>query len=165
MMRRFTNIGIGGLAACLLLGQSVHMAHAATATSTIAVTATVLSFCSLTALPLAFGNYSSAAVNATTTLAVLCTVGTTYNVGLDLGQGSGATLSQRKMTFNTSVLGYGLFADAAHSVIWGSTVGTNTQTGTGTGLTQTLTVYGQIPANQVVAPGAYTDTVTATITY
>ena len=164
-MRLLLNIGLGGLAAGLLLGQGAQTAHAATATSTIAVTATVLSFCSLTALPLAFGNYSTALVNATTTLAVLCTVGTTYNVGLDLGQGSGATVSQRKMTYNTSVLGYGLYADAAHSIAWGSTVGSNTQTGTGTGLTQTLTVYGQIPANQVVAPGLYTDTVTATITY
>ncbi len=151
--------------AALSLGQGVSAAHAATATSTIAVSATVLSFCSLTALPLAFGTYSTAVVNATTTLAVACTVGTSYNVGLDLGQGSGATVALRKMTLNTSELSYALYSDAARTVPWGNTVGTNTLGGTGTGLTQTITVYGQIPANQIVAPGLYTDTVTATITY
>ena len=158
-------MGVCGLAAGLLLGQGIPAARAATATSTIAVSATVLSFCSLTALPLAFGNYSTALVNATTSLTVTCTVGTTYNVGLDVGQGTGATVSLRKMAFNTSLLGYSLYADAAHSIVWGNTVGTNTQTGTGNGLAQAITVYGQIPAGQAVAPGLYTDTVTATITY
>ena len=145
-MRRIVRIGACGLAAAVLLGQA---AQAATATSTIAVSATVLSFCSLTALPLAFGNYSSALVNATTTLAVVCTVGTTYSVGLDLGQGTGATVTQRRMTLNTSQLSYALYSDAARTTPWGNTVGTNTQAGTGNGLTQTLTVYGQIPANQL----------------
>ena len=164
-MRIGINIGACGLAAGLLLVQGAPVASAATATSTIAVTATVLSFCTITALPLAFGNYSAAVVNATTSLAVACTVGTTYNVGLDVGVGTGATVAQRKMTFNTSTLNYGLFSDAARTVQWGPTVGTNTVAGTGTGLVQNLNVYGQIPANQVVAPGLYTDTVTAVITY
>ncbi len=158
-------MGGGGLAAALLLGAHAPAASAATATSSIAVSATVLSFCSLTALPLAFGNYSAAAVSATTTLSVVCTVGTTYSVGLDVGQGSGATVTQRRMTFNTSQLAYGLYSDSGHTAAWGNTVGTNTLAGTGNGLAQVLTVYGQIPANQVVAPGLYTDTVTATITY
>ena len=115
-MRRIVRIGACGLAA-VLLGQA---AQAATATSTIAVSATVLSFCSLTALPLAFGNYSSALVNATTTLAVVCTVGTTYSVGLDLGQGTGATVTQRRMTLNTSQLSYALYSDAARTTPWGT---------------------------------------------
>jgi spore coat protein U-like protein len=37
--------------------------------------------------------------------------------------------------------------------------------GTGNGNAQTLTVYGQLPAGQYVTPGAYADTITATITY
>ena len=154
-----------GLAACCLLVQAAPAAKAATATSTIAVSATVLSFCTIAAAPLAFGNYSTAVVNATTSLAVTCTVGTSYNVGLDTGQGTGATITQRKMTLNSSTLTYGLYSDSARSVPWGYTVGTNTLAGTGNGLVQAITVYGQIPANQAVAPGLYTDTVTATITY
>ena len=164
-MRRVSKICGCGLVAAMLLAPGAQPSQAATATATIAVSATVLSFCTIAALPLAFGNYSSAAVNATTTVTVGCTLGTTYNVGLDVGQGTGATVAQRKMTFNTNTLGYALFSDAARTVAWGNTVGTNTVTGTGTGGTQTLTVYGQVPANQLVAPGAYTDLVTATITY
>ena len=164
-MCRISKICGWGLLAGLMLGQGVQPARAATATSAIAVTATVLSFCSITALPLAFGNYNNALVNATTALAVTCTVGTTYNVGLDLGLGTGATVAQRRMTFNTSQLAYGLYVDAAHTMAWGNTIGTNTLAGTGSGLVQTITVYGQIPAGQAVAPGVYTDTVMATITY
>lgn len=164
-MRIRTKSAVCGLAAGLLLVQGAPAASAATATSTIAVSATVLSFCTITALPLAFGNYSTGLVNAATTLAVACTVGTSYNIGLDLGAGTGATVAQRKMTLNTSVLNYGLFSDAGHTTPWGQTIGTNTLAGTGTGLVQTISVYGQIPANQIVAPGLYTDTVTAIITY
>jgi spore coat protein U-like protein len=49
-------------------------------------------------LPLAFGNYSSAQLDATTTLTASCTVGTPYTVGLDAGLGTGATTTTRKMT-------------------------------------------------------------------
>ena len=155
----------GLVAASLLMQPMRTAAQATTMTSTIAVSATVLSFCTIVALPLAFGNYSQAAAAATTTLTVTCTSGTTYNVGLDAGIGTGATVAARKMSYLTNTLTYGLYTDAGHSAVWGNTVGTNTSAGTGTGLVQTLTVYGLIPANQAVTPGAYLDTVTASITY
>lgn len=139
--------------------------QAATATSAIAVTATVLSFCTIAALPLAFGNYSSALVVATTTVTVACTVGTTYDVGLDVGTGTGATVALRKLTLLASTLNYALFREVGRTSNWGPTIGTNTVAGIGTGVAQVLTVYGDIPAGQLVTPGAYTDTVTATITY
>ena len=145
---------------------AVQNARAATASSTIAVSATVLSFCTIAALPLAFGNYSSTSTSASTSITVACTSGTTYNVGLDAGLGTGATVAARKMTFGgTNTLEYGLFSNAGATTVWGNTVGTNTLSGTATGLPQILTVYGNIPAGQLVAPGAYLDTVTATITY
>ena len=146
------------------LGQPAS-SQAATATSAIAVTATVLSFCTIAANPLSFGNYSSALVTGSTTVTVACTVGTTYNVGLDVGVGTGATVAVRKMTLLTSTLNYGLFREVGRTTNWGPTIGTDTVAGTGTGLSQVLTVYGEIPASQLSAPGAYTDTVTATITY
>jgi len=37
--------------------------------------------------------------------------------------------------------------------------------GTGTGGVQTLTVYGQLPANQNGPPGSYSDTITVTLTF
>ncbi len=165
-MRRVVKLGYCCLVAASLLMQPMRTAaQATTVTSTIAVSATVLSYCAIVALPLAFGNYSQAALTATTTLTVTCTAGTTYNVGLDPGIGTGATVAARKMTYLTNTLTYGLYSDSGHSNVWGNTIGTNTQTGTGNGLVQTLTVYGQIPANLAVAPGVYLDTVTASITY
>ena len=161
-MKTITKLGLGGITAVMVLAPA---AQAATSTATILVSATVLSLCTITAAPLAFGNYTAASLNATTTVSVTCTVGTPYNVGLDAGTGSGATTTVRKMTLNTGTLSYALYSDAARSVAWGNTVGSNTVAGTGNGLVQALTVYGQVPANQVVAPGAYLDTVTATITY
>jgi spore coat protein U-like protein len=65
----------------------------------------------------------------------------------------------------TSLLAYSLFSNPAMSINWGQTIGANTVIGTGTGVQQSLTVYGQIPAGQVVNPGSYTDTITATVTY
>jgi spore coat protein U-like protein len=62
-------------------------------------------------------------------------------------------------------LNYELFRDSARTLNWGNTIGTDTVAGTGNGLAQTLTVYGRILGSQLVAPGAYTDTVTATLTY
>jgi spore coat protein U-like protein len=149
----------------LAIGVSPAAGQASTATTTIAVTATVLSFCTVTAVPLAFGNYSSAVNNATTTVVALCTTGTTYNIGLDQGGGTGASVTTRKLTYLTNTLNYSLYQDSGHATVWGNTIGTNTVTGTGTGLSQTLTVYGQIPATQYAAPGAYTDTVNVTLTY
>ena len=140
-------------------------AQGATATAAIAVSATVTAFCTISVAALGFGNYTSAVNNATTTVTASCTSGTTYNLGLDAGLGTGATVAARKMSLSTNLLTYSLYSDSGHSVVWGSSIGTNTVTGTGTGVAQVVTVYGQIPASQLVAPGNYADTVTATITY
>jgi spore coat protein U-like protein len=43
--------------------------------------------------------------------------------------------------------------------------GTNTEAGTGTGTTQTITVYGQVPAQTSPAPGSYADVVNVTVTF
>jgi spore coat protein U-like protein len=144
----------------------VQPAAAATATATFQVTATVLATCLITANPLAFGTYAGTQTDATTTLSVTCTNTTGYTVGLDAGTGAGATVASRRMTGpGSAVLTYGLFTDSARGTVWGNTVGTNTVAGTGSGLAQTLTVYGRVPASQFVAPGAYVDTVTATINF
>ena len=149
------------------LGLWSASAAASIATSSFQVTATVLKACTVVASPLAFGNYSGTVVTANTTIGVTCTNTTPYNVGLDAGISSGATVTTRAMTLagGTATLLYGLYQDSALSKNWGNTVGTDTQIGTGNGRLQTLTVYGQIPANQFPTPGAYADTITATVTY
>jgi spore coat protein U-like protein len=140
--------------------------EAATTTTTFAVTATVVATCLVSATALGFGNYTGVVNPASSTLSVTCTNTTTYNVGLSAGTATGATASTRSMIGPASaLLGYGLFRDAGHTLNWGVTIGTETQTGTGNRTAQAITVFGQIPAGEFVAPGAYADTITATFTF
>jgi hypothetical protein len=106
-------------------------------------------------------------VDATTLLTVLCTPGTTYTLGLDQGVGTGATVAVRLMAgaLTGSTLAYTIYSDTARTTVWGNTVGSNTVAGTGSGMPQILTGFGRVPSAQLSAPGAYTDTVTATVTY
>jgi spore coat protein U-like protein len=155
------------IATALLVGAAPPVA-AATASTTFLVSATVLSFCAVVATPLVFGNYSGAQLDATNTISVTCTAGTSYTVGMNGGTGTGNSITARKMTktAGTDLLNYSLFTDSSHSVNWGDLVGTNAPTGSGTGLSQPFTVYGRIPANQLTATaGAYTDLITVTVTY
>ena len=131
------------------------------------VTAAVGASCSLSATDLAFGSYSGSLIAATSTISVNCTNATPYNVGLDAGIAPGATVTNRSMTGpGSTLLNYQLLSDAARTVNWGNTVGIDTVAGTGTGTAQSLTVYGQLPANQpALLPGTYSDMITATITF
>ncbi len=137
----------------------------ATGTTSFPVSVTVLSGCAITATTLAFGNYTGSLINSTSTISVTCTNTTPYNVGLNAGTATGATVTTRKMQNGTHLLGYALYQNSGHSTNWGNTVGTDTEVGTGSGAVQPLTVYGQLPAGQVVTQGNYTDTITATVTY
>jgi spore coat protein U-like protein len=151
----------------LALGLASTPAFATTQTTTFVVSATVQGSCSISATALSFGAYTGTVLPATSTITVNCTGGTTYNVGLNPGTASGATVTTRKMTgqYLAGTLGYGLFQNIGHTTNWGQTIGTDTETGTGTGVGQPLTVYGQIPAGTAPAADGYFDTITATVTY
>lgn len=143
---------------------------AATATATFAVTAAVNDTCGVSAAPLAFGTFDptgGVTQDGTTTLTVLCTTGTAYEVGLDAGSGPSATVDIRQMTdVSNNILNYSLYQNASRTLVWGNTVGTDTLAGTGTGAPQTLNVYGRILSGQTAAPvGAYIDTVTVNVNY
>lgn len=135
--------------------------------TTFSVTATVEANCTISASALAFGTYTFSSINnATSTLSVVCTNTTTYNVGLDAGTSSGASVTTRAMTGQTlTLLQYHVYSDTGRTTEWGNTIGSNTVSGTGTGVAQTLTTYDSIPLAQTVAPGTYTDTIVATVTY
>jgi spore coat protein U-like protein len=143
--------------------------RAVTTTTTFAVTATVLKSCVVSANPLSFGSYdptSATPLDASTTLSVLCTVGSSFTVGLNAGTGTGSTVTARKMTNGANTLNYALYQEAARANNWGNTPGTDTPPATTAPVLATaLTVYGRIPAGQNVAAGGYTDTVTVTVNY
>jgi spore coat protein U-like protein len=139
---------------------------ATTATTTYGVTSTVQATCLVSGNALGFGNYSGSAVSISTTLSVTCTNGTTYNVGLNAGTATGATVTSRAMSGpGGATLNYALYQDTGHSTNWGQTVGTDTEAGTGNGSAQTITIYGQVAGSQFVTTGSYSDTITATVTY
>ena len=141
---------------------------AATATSTFTVQVTLTASCTVnSASNLNFGNQGvlTAAVNQTSTLGIQCTNTTPFNIGLDAGTGTGATVAVRKMTSGANVVNYSLYQDSAHATVWGNTVGTNSVAATGNGASQSYTIYGQVPAQTTPAPGTYTDTITVTVTY
>lgn len=141
-------------------------AHAAIATTSFTVTATVINSCSISANNLAFGNYDPSNVSATlgsNDLSVTCTNGLTYNIGLD--GGNSGNVNSRRMQNGGNNLNYALYRNPARTQNWGTTISTDTYGGTGTGALQTVTVYGSIPAGQVVPFGTYTDTINVTITF
>ncbi|WP_404712933.1 spore coat U domain-containing protein [Sphingomonas sp. MMS24-J13] len=141
-------------------------ADAATTTTTFPVSATVQAACSMSASNIAFGTYTGATLTATGSLSVTCTNSTSFTVGLSAGTGNGATTTTRNMMGpGAATLSYQMFRDAGYSANWGNTIGTDTYPGVGTGSGQILTIYGRVPAGQGSTPGAYSDTITATLTY
>ena len=149
--------------------------QASTATGNLTVQIQVTAGCAVGSATLDFGpTLSSALVSAvtgSTSIAVTCTNGTTYSIGLD--NGANALASQRRLTNGSgSYLNYQLFTDISRTVPWtaGSTsttcvVSGQCITGTGTGAAQNITVYGSAIAVLPVAAGNYSDTVTMTVTY
>lgn len=152
----------------LSLGVPVTAAAAATATTTIGITANVQATCVISATNLAFGTYTGAVLAGTATVTVTCTNTTPYTVGLSAGLGTtpAATVTTRHMMGGAVGLNYVLTQDAPHATNWGNTPATDTPASAlGTGAAVPLTVYGQVAAGQYVTPGAYTDTVTATVNF
>jgi spore coat protein U-like protein len=147
---------------------AVGSASATTSTGSFQVTLTIQGTCSLqTESTLAFGTQTAIASNLDTTssIVVLCTNATPYTVGLSAGTGSGATVTTRILTNGSATLPYSIYQDSARSLVWGTTVGTNTESATGTGSNQTFTAYGRVPPASNLTAGAYTDTVSVTVTY
>ncbi len=156
--------------AILALGDTV--AIAGSATSTLAVTATVRSSCSASTVPVAFGTYTPGAgpVTGSATITVMCTSGLGFAVALDGGSTSGGSISQRLMSSGARPLEYNLYTSSALNSIWGDGVTGATRSGVASSDAPAtrFTVFGLVPdsaVNQLATVGVYSDVVTVTITY
>ncbi|WP_342315269.1 spore coat U domain-containing protein [Lysobacter sp. FW306-1B-D06B] len=142
---------------------------AATRTASFTVNASIINDCTIIAIPnLDFGTIGvqNIAYYGTSNLVVACTPGTAYSVSLDAGSVGGSTVAVRSLSGPGGTMTFNLYRDAGYTQIWGMTPGTDTAGGTGTGSNQSYTIYGRIYAMQTTkAPGTYTTTITATITY
>jgi len=153
-----------------LLALSGQTVQAATTTTTFQVTATVNAACSVSATDMVFGVYDpSAAANVnTSTVTVTCTKATAYDIGLNAGIATGATVTTRQMKHATlaDLINYFLYSDSGRTTNWGNTVGVDTvNVASATGAAENHTVYGRVPTGQYVSAGSYADTITVTVTY
>lgn len=165
---RNNHLRLKGLVAVACLLSSAGASIAATTTSTFSVQVAIAASCTInSASTLNFGSQGVliANVDQSSTVAVQCTNTTPYNVGLDAGTGSGATVAVRKMTSGANTVSYSLYTDAGRTTVWGETIGTDTVAATGNGASQSYTVYGRIAPQTTPAPGNYSDTITVTVTY
>lgn len=156
------------LGAAALVSLATHATS--TDTTTFLVRITILEGCNIHSTAptnVDFGaNFRGVAVpEAVGALGVLCTAGTPYAIALNNGAHYHSGDGTRRMSDNASnYVAYGLFQSSGTSTPWNAT---NTKSGTGNGTTQSVPVYGTVPAGATnSAPsGLYSDAVTATITF
>jgi spore coat protein U-like protein len=148
-------------------------AYAATAATTLDVSANSIASCTVTATPVAFGDYVGNYLFANGDVTVNCTTGAAYTISLDAGSNYEAVFLGDRHVCGASAPAdctpYRLFQDAGLLIEWGdagSTHPANFQVGTGSGLDQPNTVYGQLSASiSAPPPGLLTDIVNVTVAY
>lgn len=138
--------------------------------------AKAVSNCDITSLNnMNFGSYdplgqnASSPLDTTGYLRIYCfglpyTLVVNINQGQNPAAGSSCTSPRRQMSSASGAkLAYGLYRDAGYSSPWGcnSSVTANIPIF----LDRTFNIYGRIPAGQMIPPGAYTDTLSVTITF
>jgi spore coat protein U-like protein len=130
--------------------------------------------CTVTATSVSFGNYntlSSSPMDSTGSIRVQCTLMSAIagSYAISLSTGSSGTYTQRTLRKGSASLTYNLFTDTTHSVVWGNGTGNSANVTRSFPATffvnQSTTVYARIPVAQNVPGGAYSDTITVTVTY
>jgi spore coat protein U-like protein len=129
--------------------------------------------CNVSATNINFGIYdvfSNSSKDSTGTVSVDCDEApppiVVIRIGPSFGSG-GFKPRQMRHTTRPDRLNYNLFIDSSMSVIWGDgTQGTSTVSGkVHKNKPWVTTLYGRIPAGQDVSVGAYSETVSVTITW
>ena len=166
----FQKTFIAIMAATLLFAVFTTDILAATATDPMVVSASIVNSCTIVTADLAFGTYDPFSVpnlDVDTTVTITCTSGVIVPVDLSNGSNFGVGPTRRMLSGVANYMNYQIYTDAARTSIWGSGItGGSTVTRTGTGAADPITAYGRIPAGQTSLPaGAYSDTVTATVTF
>lgn len=154
-------------------------AMAGSASDNFQVTLDITGACSLVANDLDFGSNEGAITSeilAQSSLVASCTNGNPYSIGLNNGDGAGASASSRKMTnsADNSTVNYSLYVLPARSTVWDNnctalpSTAANCYNDVGNleAANETIPVYGRVFAGQNnVTIGRYADTVVATLTF
>ena len=141
-----------------------------TTTAGMPVRIEIVASCTVSASDLDFGAYASNSqtpAQGQTVIQLLCGAGTVAELSLDAGTGPGGNTSRRRMEQDGGHdrLDYDLFQDPARTIHWGDRSGVDTLEVLATGASQTVPIYGEIPAAQRVRDGNYSDMITITVKY
>ncbi|KVG36948.1 spore coat protein U domain-containing protein [Burkholderia ubonensis] len=142
--------------------------QASAGTFSYAANATVVNDCFISATNVAFpaAGVLASPLTATGSISAQCTNGDAYQIALNAGGSGNVAARTMQRSGGGGAVGYQLYQDAGHTTPWGDgTGGTSMATGTGSGLAQSVTIYGRVPAQTTPAPGNYSDTITATISF
>ncbi|MFH0900400.1 MAG: spore coat U domain-containing protein [Pseudomonadota bacterium] len=152
---------------------SPHSTQAGSASTALGVSASVATICNIQtasqAFPAAYdpivANAASNLDDATGSVTVACTKGTSPTIDLDLGQNASGT-TRRMANGVGDFLSYEVFQDAGWTTVWGSGAGSNLAAGVAPSKApRSFTTYARIPAAQDVPTGAYSDALTATVNF
>ena len=137
----------------------------------LAVYASVVANCTITATTIGFGSYDPVTAHATAnldaqgSLTVACTKGVNPSVGLDNGT-NGTGESVRRLAGNGSYLTYELYKEEARTNAWRNLGSGLLSLGTAPSKSpRTFPVFARLPGGQDVPPGTYTDTIVATVNF
>lgn len=141
------------------------------ATAIVLIAARGEAACTISTTAVNFGTYNvfaTSADDATGQITYRCTSPRPPLVTIQLDKGGAPSFNPRQMSRGSEKLNYNLYRDSTRSTIWGDgTGGTQAYSRTSPPLNSNinLPVYGRIPAGQDVSAGAYSNTVTATISF
>jgi spore coat protein U-like protein len=161
---------LAAICASVALAFGVGNVYAGSDTGSLTVDATVIASCTVGDAALDAGDINpttGSAIDFATTFNLTCTAGTSADLAIDAGAGTGATVATRKMSGSGSnTLNYTIYSNPGRTTVWGETSGTDTVAVTGSGLNQPQTLYGRIAAAQQTAPvDSYHDDLTITVTF
>lgn len=131
------------------------------------VQANVLTTCTVNANDLDFGSngFLASNVDTSSSISINCNSGLPYAIGLNGGLSGATNPTLRKMNNGGNDVTYGIYQNAARTIPWGDSFGTNTISSVGTGLGQTFTTYGRVPPQTTPSAGTYNDTIVVTVSY
>ena len=146
--------------------------HAGTATSNLAVSATIAGACLITTTPVSFGTVVVAPAFSTAqgSVSVTCALGQAWTVTLNRG-GAPAGATRGMFLAGVRMVDYELYKDPGLTQIWGDSGFAATYSfgtgavGVGTGAAQPGPVYGRAQSTASAPPGNYTDIVVATVNF
>lgn len=143
-------------------------AMAGTDTAELAVSAEVITGCTVTANPMRFGSLFGVTGSARTSadINLRCSPNTVFGVELDYGLNRQGNNRRMRNPVGNRYLRYRIFADAAYSQQWDDRPRRQVAGNTGPTGMVTLTAYGDIPSvTNLAAAGTYSDTVVVTVAF